>query len=445
MLRPAWGYVDQPPLTPLVAHGLASLYDGGPWLVRIPATLCAAALPRAHRADRPRAGRRREGAGLDGLGDGDHLGGAALRPRLPDLVARPGRLAAGLAAGDAGRAARRAALVAGRPARWPGSRRTTSCWSLVLLAGIAAGLAVVGPRARLRSPYVWGGAALTVLIGLPERRLPADPRPAPAPDGARAVGEQRRRRAGEHVGAAARAARAAAGGDLGGRVAGAVARPAGAVLRRGVRRSSCSSRSSPARSRTTRCSSCRSRSRPASWRWSRTSAGSGAPCSRSTARCRWCSGCRWSRSARSARRRSPTSTCWRRTPIGWPAYVRQVAAVYDALPDRAHAAVFTSNYGEAGAVHHYRPDLPVYSAQNALYDQARPPDDVTTVVFVGGQYPEVRRLFDHCDGAGPARQRCRRRQRGAGRAGRRLHGPDGAVGRPLAAAAPPGLSAPVGS
>src|SRR3954454_3904413 len=42
MLRPAWGYVDQPPLVPLVAHGLAASYDGGPWLLRIPATLCAA-------------------------------------------------------------------------------------------------------------------------------------------------------------------------------------------------------------------------------------------------------------------------------------------------------------------------------------------------------------------------------------------------------------------
>jgi hypothetical protein len=39
MLRPAWGYVDQPPLMPLVAHGLAESYDGGPWLLRIPSTL----------------------------------------------------------------------------------------------------------------------------------------------------------------------------------------------------------------------------------------------------------------------------------------------------------------------------------------------------------------------------------------------------------------------
>ena len=82
--------------------------------------------------------------------------------------------------------------------------------------------------------------------------------------------------------------------------------------------------------------------------------------------------------------------------VGWPAYVRQVTEVYDALPDRGAAAVLTSNYGEAGALHHDRPDVPVYSAQNALYDQARPPDTVTTVVVVGGQYPEVRELFDRC-------------------------------------------------
>jgi hypothetical protein len=79
--------------------------------------------------------------------------------------------------------------------------------------------------------------------------------------------------------------------------------------------------------------------------------------------------------------------------IGWPVYVDQITRPYDALPDRSHAVVIASNYGEAGAVHHYRPDVPVYSAQNALYDQARPPDGTTTVVFVGGQYDYARGLF----------------------------------------------------
>jgi hypothetical protein len=88
--------------------------------------------------------------------------------------------------------------------------------------------------------------------------------------------------------------------------------------------------------------------------------------------------------------------------IGWPAYVDQITAPYDALPHQAGAVVVTSNYGEAGAVHHYRPDVPVYSAHNALFDQARPPDDTTTVVFVGGQVGYARTLFscrvvDHLD------------------------------------------------
>jgi hypothetical protein len=82
--------------------------------------------------------------------------------------------------------------------------------------------------------------------------------------------------------------------------------------------------------------------------------------------------------------------------VGWPAYVDQVTSVYDALPDRAGAAVLASNYGEAGSIVRYRPDVPVYSAQNALYDQARPAAGVTTVVVVGGQYAEVRGLFDTC-------------------------------------------------
>jgi hypothetical protein len=82
--------------------------------------------------------------------------------------------------------------------------------------------------------------------------------------------------------------------------------------------------------------------------------------------------------------------------IGWPAYVDQITAAYDALPDRAHAVVVTSNYGEAGAVAHDRSDVPVYSAQNALFDQARPPADTSTVVFVGGELDLARSMFETC-------------------------------------------------
>ena len=82
--------------------------------------------------------------------------------------------------------------------------------------------------------------------------------------------------------------------------------------------------------------------------------------------------------------------------VGWPAYVAPGHRVYDALPDRgARRRVHLQlRRGRRAAPRPAR--RPVYSAQNALYDQARPPDTVTTVVVVGGQYPEVRGLFDRC-------------------------------------------------
>jgi 4-amino-4-deoxy-L-arabinose transferase-like glycosyltransferase len=87
--------------------------------------------------------------------------------------------------------------------------------------------------------------------------------------------------------------------------------------------------------------------------------------------------------------------------VGWPRYVAQVATVYRQLPpdERAHAVVYASNYGEAGAIDRYGPGdgLPaVYSAHNQLVDEGRPPDATTTVVFVGGQYDDTGRWFGSC-------------------------------------------------
>ncbi len=87
--------------------------------------------------------------------------------------------------------------------------------------------------------------------------------------------------------------------------------------------------------------------------------------------------------------------------VGWPRYVAQVASVYRQLSpaERARTVVYASNYGEAGAIDRYGPGdgLPaVYSAHNQLVDEGRPPDSTTTVVFVGGQYGDTGRWFDSC-------------------------------------------------
>ncbi|OLB80306.1 MAG: hypothetical protein AUI14_07190 [Actinobacteria bacterium 13_2_20CM_2_71_6] len=90
-----------------------------------------------------------------------------------------------------------------------------------------------------------------------------------------------------------------------------------------------------------------------------------------------------------------------RDSVGWPAYVRQVAQAYQALPeaDRAVAVLVAGNYGEAGALHRYGPGyrLPtVYSGQNELYRFGPPPDSATVVVFVGMEDIAQSGLFGSC-------------------------------------------------
>lgn len=85
--------------------------------------------------------------------------------------------------------------------------------------------------------------------------------------------------------------------------------------------------------------------------------------------------------------------------VGWPAYVTQVERVYRTLPpdERAGAVVLTSNYGEAGALVVLGTGLPhVYSDHNALADLGPPPGEPGTVVVVGAQLPAVREHFTSC-------------------------------------------------
>jgi 4-amino-4-deoxy-L-arabinose transferase-like glycosyltransferase len=70
--------------------------------------------------------------------------------------------------------------------------------------------------------------------------------------------------------------------------------------------------------------------------------------------------------------------------IGWPELTRTVASVYRRAGPGA--VIFTSNYGEAGAIDRYGPALGLpaaYSGHNAFGYWARPPDDGGPVITVG--------------------------------------------------------------
>lgn len=91
--------------------------------------------------------------------------------------------------------------------------------------------------------------------------------------------------------------------------------------------------------------------------------------------------------------------------VGWPTYVGQIAEAYAALPpaDQSRTVIVTSNYGEAGAVDRYggRYGLPrAYSGHNGLYRLARPPETATVAVIVGGQVNGVGRRFASCERVG---------------------------------------------
>jgi len=82
--------------------------------------------------------------------------------------------------------------------------------------------------------------------------------------------------------------------------------------------------------------------------------------------------------------------------VGWERYTEQVTDAAASVD-----AIITSNYGEAGALDRFGVDLPpVYSGHNALGDLGPPPDDVETVLVVGWQGRWMDRIFERCDVVG---------------------------------------------
>jgi 4-amino-4-deoxy-L-arabinose transferase-like glycosyltransferase len=390
MLKPAWGYVDQPPFTPLLAHGIASLYDGGPWLVRVPATLSGAGcvLLTALLARELSGGAKAQAWAAWGMAGTSAVTifGHSFLTSTPDLVLWP---AVSLCVIRALRGRPRWWLVAGAVA---GLASYNKLLVAVLLGGVFLGLMLVGPRKELRSPMLWGGALLALVLAAPNVAYQVA-HGWPELDMGRALAD--------HNASDVRV-------SMWPLLVLLLGPPLAVIWAVGLR---------------------------ALWRDVRVRclvvvfgvlvvftfvSGTQAyyplfflpvPFAAGIVAMERHLGRVWGalfvvNAAVSAvlglplvavsevgSTPVPDVNTAAQDSIGWPAYVGQITAAYDALPDRAHAVVVTSNYGEAGAVARLRPDVPVYSAQNALFDQARPPADTTTVVFVGGELGLARRLF----------------------------------------------------
>jgi hypothetical protein len=87
--------------------------------------------------------------------------------------------------------------------------------------------------------------------------------------------------------------------------------------------------------------------------------------------------------------------------VGWPTYVRTVASVYASLPadQKAHSVIVTGNYGEAGSIVRYGSayGLPsVYSGQNELWYHGPPPAAATTVIAWTEDPDRTESIFAGC-------------------------------------------------
>lgn len=84
--------------------------------------------------------------------------------------------------------------------------------------------------------------------------------------------------------------------------------------------------------------------------------------------------------------------------VGWPALVRTVAGVYDGIG--GEAVVLTFNYGEAGAIDRFGPaaGLPAaFSGHNGYADWGPPPERDLPVVAVGLRREQLDRWFGRCE------------------------------------------------
>lgn len=96
--------------------------------------------------------------------------------------------------------------------------------------------------------------------------------------------------------------------------------------------------------------------------------------------------------------------------VGWPDLARQVSEIYQALPsaDQGTTAILAGNYGEAGAFDLYRADFelpPVISAVNSLHARGYGVPPPETLIAVGFDAAQIRSYFSSCQPAGRVQNR----------------------------------------
>ncbi len=84
--------------------------------------------------------------------------------------------------------------------------------------------------------------------------------------------------------------------------------------------------------------------------------------------------------------------------VGWPEFAATVAAVHGKVPAGERVAVLTANYGEAGAVDRFLPALaPAHSSHNSYWGWGPPPEDAATLIVVGVDEARLRQWFGRVD------------------------------------------------
>ncbi|MGH2916642.1 MAG: glycosyltransferase family 39 protein [Solirubrobacteraceae bacterium] len=88
--------------------------------------------------------------------------------------------------------------------------------------------------------------------------------------------------------------------------------------------------------------------------------------------------------------------------VGWPRFTDTIAIVYHSLPpsERARTAIFTQNYGEAGAIAHFGAALGLpypYSGHNGWALWGPPPNRDTAALLVGLDRQQAAAAFTNCE------------------------------------------------